>query len=163
MCLKNRMYFDIAAVPAVVQACVTLYNFILTEDGVAKDEIFHDDMPTRRARASRRPVRATQAADGVGPSGAGGGRICQQGSARPTTSQPTSWYRHAERKVPLRTARAYRPRQSTAPTVLEFTSQRGRELPSCSLTLDAALPSPAPEQYLDDSLSSTGDHVSRCT
>lgn len=72
MCLKNRMYFDIAAVPAVVQACVTLYNFILTEDGVAKDDIFHDDMPTRRARASRRCARATRAADGSGPSGAGG-------------------------------------------------------------------------------------------
>lgn len=71
MCLKNRMYFKIAAVPEVIKACVLLYNFILTEDGVGKDEVFVDDMPTRRSRARR--SNAGSASTDTGPTAAGGG------------------------------------------------------------------------------------------
>lgn len=71
MCLKNRMYFKIAAVPEVIKACVLLYNFILTEDGVGKDEVFMDDMPTRRSRARRSRAGHASSAAGAPAGGAG--------------------------------------------------------------------------------------------
>lgn len=62
MVLKNRMYFHIDRVPAVVEACVVLYNFILFHEGVGRDEVFVDDQPTRRARGARSDVEAEAAA-----------------------------------------------------------------------------------------------------
>lgn len=62
MVLKNRMYFHIEKVPAVVQACVVLYNFILYHEGVGSDEVFVDDQPTRRARGARSDIEAEEAA-----------------------------------------------------------------------------------------------------
>lgn len=62
MILKNRMYFRIEKVPAVIEACVVLYNFILYHEGVGSDEVFVDDQPTKRARGSRSDVVAENAA-----------------------------------------------------------------------------------------------------
>lgn len=62
MVLKNRMYFNIDKVPAVVEACVVLYNFILYHEGIGSDEVFVDDQPTRRARGPRSDVAAEEAA-----------------------------------------------------------------------------------------------------
>lgn len=53
MVLKNRMYFNIEKVPAVIQACVVLYNFILYHEGVGEEKVFIDDQPTRSGRGAR--------------------------------------------------------------------------------------------------------------
>lgn len=82
MCLKNRMYFRIAAVPEVIQACVVLYNFHITEDGVGKNEVFMDDMPTRRARAALAPP---------GASAAGGGSATVSGEASAARQRETDY------------------------------------------------------------------------
>lgn len=62
MVLKNRMYYSIEKVPAVVRACVVLYNFILSEEGAGRDDVFVDDQPTKRRRGARSDVAAEQAA-----------------------------------------------------------------------------------------------------
>ena len=60
MCLKNRMYFRIDKVTAVVETCVVLYNFILVHEGKGKYEAFIDHK-TRRSRGARSTQLAAEA------------------------------------------------------------------------------------------------------
>ncbi|CAN0122751.1 unnamed protein product [Pylaiella littoralis] len=51
-CCRHRMYYKLSEVPDVVEACVLLYNFILLEEGVGRDEVFTDNAPTRLGRGT---------------------------------------------------------------------------------------------------------------
>ncbi|CAN0514964.1 unnamed protein product [Ectocarpus sp. 12 AP-2014] len=51
-CCRHRMYYKLSQVPDVIEACVLLYNFILLNEGIGRDEVFTDPAPTRLGRAA---------------------------------------------------------------------------------------------------------------
>ena len=55
-CCRHRMYYKLEQVPDVIEACCLLYNFILLKEGIARNEVFTDNAPTRQGRGTSEPV-----------------------------------------------------------------------------------------------------------